>query len=101
MEQTDHVMHAVTQVRTPDELQNIYKELLKLKTMMSQAQSAASSLALSKSSSIVSATSNGTSTTDRGSVVGSESSSKKRVTFPAVLAHTMNEPAAKAGGTTS
>ena len=27
-------MHAVTQVRTPDELQSIYKELLKLKTMV-------------------------------------------------------------------
>ena len=28
-------MHSVTQVRTPDELQTIYKELLKLKTMVS------------------------------------------------------------------
>ena len=27
-------MHAVTQVRTPDELQSIYKELLKLKSMV-------------------------------------------------------------------
>lgn len=35
VDQTELVMHAVTQVRTPDELQNIYKELLKLKTMMS------------------------------------------------------------------
>ena len=36
VEQTDAAMLAVTQVRTPDELQSIYKELLKLKTMMSQ-----------------------------------------------------------------
>lgn len=28
-------MHAVTKVRTPDELQNIYKELLKLKNLVS------------------------------------------------------------------
>ena len=34
IEQTEAVMHSVTQVRTPDELQNIYKELLKLKNFV-------------------------------------------------------------------
>ncbi len=34
-------MHSITQVRTPDELQNIYKELLKLKNnVMASFQSA-------------------------------------------------------------
>ena len=35
IEQTEAAMLSVTQVRTPDELQSIYKELLKLKAMMS------------------------------------------------------------------
>ena len=42
MSKLDVTLLQVTQVRTPDELQGIYKELLKIKTMVQQQQESAS-----------------------------------------------------------
>ena len=79
-EQTEYVMHAVTQVRTPDELQNIYKELLKLKTQVMASfgeYPGSMGFRADKSKFVDSA---------RKSSTSLAGSAQKRVSFPAVLA---------------
>ena len=86
--QTEHVMHAVTQVRTPDELQNIYKELIKLKALVSS--SFASKPYVPGGMAEPPRKANAQVVGSSGSIQGS---GQKRVTFPAVIAQTMNPPA--------
>lgn len=99
---TQHVMHQVTQVRTPDELQNIYKELLKLKTVMSSSFTAtfpADRSAISNQSD--SKPKGGSALIDSARKQNSRSvlsSGQKRVTFPAVLAQPMDGPKATSNG---
>jgi len=80
IEQTDSVMQAVTQVRTPDELQNIYKELLKLKTLVQRSFEQLASRVDSGQS------------PDSARKNAPLGSAQKRVSFPAVLAQTMQSP---------